>query len=163
MRIFITGHISPDLDAIASAVEYAEFLKKSNSYEGAEIIPVRPGEPNKETEYVFKKFGLEMSKSLDDFKIEHDDKFILVYHNEESQRHPHPKVTHDQIIEIVDHHKINVNFAVPVKINVQPVGSTSTIVYELFEIKNIQASRAVEGLIICGILSDTVGLKSSDN
>ena len=97
MKIYIIGHVSPDLDSVASAVEYAEFLKKSNRYEGAEIIPVRAGEPNKETVYVFNKFNIDMPKSLDDFKMDPADRFILVDHNEESQRHPHPKVTHDQI------------------------------------------------------------------
>lgn len=161
MKIYITGHISPDLDAIAAAVEYAEFLKQSKRYEDAEIIPVRPGDPNKETQFVFNKFGVPMPKSLDELTIDPSDKFILVDHNEESQRHPHPKVTHEQIIEIVDHHKVNINFPTPVRINVQPVGSTSTIIYELFEIYKFQAPQNIEGLMLCGILSDTVGLKSS--
>ena len=51
MKIYITGHVSPDLDTIASTVEYAEFLKKVKRYEGAQIIPVRAGNPNKETEF----------------------------------------------------------------------------------------------------------------
>lgn len=159
MRIYITGHTTPDLDSVASAFEYAEFLKKSKRYNGSEIIAVRAGEPNRETEYAFKKFGVDMPKSLDEYTIETSDAFILVDHNEESQRHE--KVKSEQVIEIVDHHKINVNFSSPVRIDVKPVGCTGTLIHELFNMYGINASRETKALMLCGILSDTVGLKSS--
>lgn len=159
MKIFIVGHISPDLDSVVSAVEYAEFLKKSKRYGDAEIVPVKTEDANAETSFVFKKFGVEMPKNLDEFDVESSDAFILVDHNEEVQRHT--KVVGDQVIEIVDHHKINVNFTSPVRIDVKPVGSTSTIIHELFEMQGIKPSEGVAGLMLAGILSDTVGLKSS--
>lgn len=159
MKIYITGHVSPDLDAIASAVEYAEFLKKVKRYEGAEIVPVRPGEANKETKFIFESFKIDLPQLLDEITVEPTDAFVLVDHNEESQRHP--KVVASQVIEIVDHHKINVNFNSPVRIDVKPLGSTSTVIYEHFEMYGIKPSHEVAGLILSGILSDTVGLKST--
>ncbi len=159
MKIYITGHISPDLDSIAAAVEYTEFLKERGRYEDAQIIPVRSGEPNKETLFVFEKFGVEMPKALDDCEISPEDKFILVDHNEEAQRHD--KVAAEQILEIVDHHKINVNFFFPIVISIKPYGSTSTIIYEQFETQGVTPSKGMSGLILAAILSDTQGLKSS--
>jgi len=159
MKIYIIGHTSPDLDSIASAMEYTEFLQERGRYEGAQLIPVRPGEPNKETQFVFEKFGVEMPKALDDCEISPEDRFILVDHNEEAQRHN--KVTNEQVLEIVDHHKINVNFAFPILIDVQPYGSTSTIIYERFNTQDIAPSKGASGLILASILSDTQGLKSS--
>lgn len=159
MKIYITGHISPDLDTVAAAVAYAEFLKKSKRYEGAEIIPVIPGNPNKETQYVFKRFSLEVPPKLDQVEIANDDAFILVDHNEESQRHE--KVVSNQVIEIIDHHKININFTSPIRLDVKPLGSTSSLVYEHFEMYGIKPSEGVMGIMLASILSDTQGLKSS--
>jgi manganese-dependent inorganic pyrophosphatase len=159
MNIYITGHISPDLDSVASAYTYAEYLKKSKRYEGAHIIPVRAGEPNNETTFVFNKLGVEMPKYLGDFEIESGDGFILVDHNEESQRHE--KVKAEQVLEIVDHHKIHVSFTSPVRIDVKPFGCSNTLIHELFEMYGIEISKEVKGLMLSAILSDTVGLKSS--
>lgn len=159
MKIYVIGHKIPDLDAISSAVEYAEFLKKQKRYEGSEIMAVRAGEPNKETQHIFKKFGVEIPQPLDEYIIDPTDAFILVDHNELDQRHE--KVINEQIIEIVDHHKINVNFTSPVRIDVKPLGSTSTVVYEHFEMYGLKPSKETTSLILASILSDTVGLKSS--
>lgn len=159
MRIFIIGHKSPDLDAIASAIEYTEFLKKEQRYEGAELIPVRAGDANKETQFVFEKYGITLPKALDDFEVNETDAFILMDHNEETQRHE--KVVNEQVIEIVDHHKINVNFTTPVRIDVNPLGSTSTIIYRLFTSFGIKPSQSTLELILAALLSDTQGLKSS--
>lgn len=159
MKIYIVGHISPDLDSIASAYEYAEYLKKSKRFEGAEVIAAKAGDANHETITIFEKFGAKLPIDLDDCEIENTDAFILVDHNEESQRHP--KVVNEQVIEIVDHHKINVNFTSPLRIDVKPLGSTSSIIYELFEMYGHKASDETLGLILSSILSDTQGLKSS--
>lgn len=159
MRIFIVGHKSPDLDAMASTVEYAEFLKKSGRYENAELTPIRAGEPNAETTHIFKKFGAKVPKPIEEFTINETDGFILVDHNEESQRHK--SIPSEQVVEIVDHHKINVTFTAPVRIDVKPVGSTSTVIYELFDMYGHKPSEKTLGLILASILSDTQGLKSS--
>lgn len=159
MKIYVIGHVSPDLDAISSAYEYAEYLHKSKRFEGSEIIAARAGEPNNETKVIFEKFGAELPILMDDVEVEETDAFVLVDHNEESQRHS--KVVNEQVIEIVDHHKISINFTSPLRIDVRPLGSTSSIVYELFNMYGIKASEESLGLILCSILSDTQGLKAS--
>lgn len=159
MRIFLVGHKPPDLDTIASAVEYTEFLNKLKRYEDAELIPTRPGEPNKETKFLFEKFEVEIPKPLDDFEVRESDAFILVDHNEKSQRHE--KVVNEQIVEVIDHHKAKVEFGTPVRIDIKPLGSTSTLIYNHFEMHNIKPSNEVLGLILASILSDTQGLISS--
>ena len=130
MRIFVIGHVSPDLDAIAAAVEYTEFLLELKRYGGSEIIPVRAGEPNVETKTIFKKFNVELPKLLDEFTIGPDDFFVLVDHHEQTQRHE--KIVDDKILEIIDHHRVNLNFSTPIRVDVKPVGSTSTVIYDHF-------------------------------
>ena len=159
MRIFIIGHKSPDLDAVSSAVEYAQFLEKAQIYKSAQIIPVAAEQVNKEAETILAQFNVKIPKVIGDYKIADEDRFILVDHNEESQRAQ--QVDNEKVLEIVDHHKINISFTSPLKIDVRPVGSTSTIIYELFEAKSIKPSKEIASLILAAILSDTQGLKSS--
>jgi len=159
MKIYITGHVSPDLDSIASAYTYAEYLEKLERYEGAEIIPARAGEPNKETKFVFNKFDIKMPVLLDEINVEKTDGFVLVDHNESDQRHV--KVNSEQVLEIVDHHKIKVEFTSPVRIDVKPFGCTNTLIKELFEMYGSEVSKKTKSLMLASILSDTVGLKSS--
>lgn len=159
MRIFIIGHISPDLDSVASTLEYKEYLEKIKRYEGAELVAVTAGEPNKEIKFVFKKYGIEIPKQISDFEVTPEDSFILVDHNEDTQRSP--KVIDNNVIEIVDHHKINISFTTPIRIDVRPVGSTSTIIYAHFEALGKRPTKGLSGLILDSIISDTVGLKAS--
>lgn len=53
--IVVIGHRSPDLDSIASALAYAEFLK----VQGFLAIAGRSGPVNKQTSWALKKFGLD--------------------------------------------------------------------------------------------------------
>lgn len=159
MQIIIIGHKSPDLDTISSAVEYAEFLSKLKRYGDIPLLPVSPGEPNNETKFVFDKFGVQLPISIDEYEINEDDAIILVDHNEESQRHE--KVVNEQIIEIIDHHKANVSLETPVRVDINPLGSTSTVVYDHFKKYGIEPSNEILGLTLASILSDTQGLISS--
>jgi manganese-dependent inorganic pyrophosphatase len=157
MKIYVIGHTGPDLDSIASAVGYAEFLKKSGRYERAEIVPVRSGEPNRETVFAFDKFGVEIPQPVSEIKVSQEDAVVLVDHNEETQRDP--LIQTGQVVEIVDHHKLNINFTTPVRVDTKPVGSTSTIVYEYFKMYGVDPSEKILSLLLLAILSDTVGLK----
>src|SRR3989344_6045978 len=101
MKIYTIGHVPPDLDTVASAVVYANFLKNLNRYPDAKIIPLRAGEPNKEMEFVFGKFHVQIPESNENIIIDSEDKFVLVDHNESSQRHP--KIENEKVIEVIDH------------------------------------------------------------
>lgn len=159
MNIYIIGHVSPDLDAVSAAYEYAEFLKKAKRYQGSNIVALRAGEVNKETQYVFKKSGAELPELINNVVIDSSDAIILVDHNEVSQRHE--LIKSEQVVEILDHHKINVDFTSPVRIDVKPLGSTSTLVYEHFEMYGIEPTNETKNLTLFSILSDTQGLKAS--
>jgi manganese-dependent inorganic pyrophosphatase len=54
-RIYITGHRNPDTDSIASAVGYAELKKRLDPRN--EYVPVRLGELNAQTRWVFERSG----------------------------------------------------------------------------------------------------------
>lgn len=159
MKIYIIGHKSPDLDAAASTITYLEFLQKMNKYNDYELVAAVAEPINKETKFILEKFGVEEPKLISECEITEEDKFILVDHNEDSQRSEY--VVNDNIVEVVDHHKINVNFTKPVHIDVRPLGSTNSVIYDLFEKHNLKPTNTTAQLILASILSDTQGLKSS--
>ncbi len=88
-----------------------------------------------------------------------EDRVILIDHNEEDQRMP--GLENEKVIEIVDHHKIKINFSSPLRIDVRPLGSVSSVIYENFVKENVEPSKKIASLILASILSDTQGLKSS--
>ena len=83
---------------------------------------------------------------------------VLVDHNEIAQAVPGAdKVT---ILEIVDHHRLgNPPTKQPILFVNRPLGSTSTIVAEMFLRDRIDPSPAIAGVLMGGIISDTLNLK----
>lgn len=158
MKIYTIGHLSPDLDTVAAAYVYAKFLTDAGIYPNADIIPLVSEEPNLETKTIFSMFKVNLPMKITDIEIGEEDRFILVDHNEESQRHP--LVVGDRILEIIDHHKINISFTTPIKIDVRPLASTCSIVHLLYKTHELKPSKVVEELVLAAILSDTMGLKS---
>jgi len=98
-----------------------------------------------------------LSKS--DFLKEIPRQLILVDHNELSQAvRGADKVP---IVEILDHHKLG-GFAsdAPILFWNNPVGSTSTIVALAYQHAGIEIPRAIAGLLMAGLISDTLNLTS---
>jgi len=84
---------------------------------------------------------------------------ILVDHNELSQSVPGAEDL--EILEVIDHHKLgNAPSSNPIPFVTAPVGSTCTIVASLYDQHGVIPSQSVAALMLAGILSDTVILKS---
>lgn len=65
------------------------------------------------------------------------------------------------ILEIVDHHKIgNINTNNPINFRNMTVGSTNTILYFMYDESNIGIPKDIAGIMLSGILSDTLCLQS---
>lgn len=86
-------------------------------------------------------------------------KVILVDHNEPEQSAI--GLDEAEIVEIVDHHRIGrVSTNQPINFRNMTVGSTNTILYYLYQENGIKISRETAGLMMSGIISDTLFLKS---
>ena len=84
---------------------------------------------------------------------------ILVDHNELAQAVPGAEAV--EILEVLDHHKLgNPPTTQPITFMAAPVGSTCTVVAALFRERGIVPERNIAALLLAGILSDTVILKS---
>lgn len=96
---------------------------------------------------------------LTDLENVNKKKVILVDHNESNQSVTGLKQS--EIIEIVDHHKIgDLTTNYPINFRNMAVGSTNTIIYNLYKEKNMEIDKTIAGLMLSGILSDTLILKS---
>ncbi|MDD4781558.1 MAG: putative manganese-dependent inorganic diphosphatase [Tissierellia bacterium] len=86
-------------------------------------------------------------------------KVILVDHNEIGQSADGIKQA--EILEVIDHHKIgDIKTPIPISFRNIPVGSTNTIIYKMYKEHNIDIDRKIAGLMLSGIISDTLLLKS---
>ena len=86
-------------------------------------------------------------------------RLILVDHNEPGQAIG--ALEEAALIEILDHHRLgNTSTHVPIRFTVDVVGSTSTLVSERIEESGLSAPPALAGLLLAGLLSDTLQLTS---
>ena len=86
-------------------------------------------------------------------------RLVLVDHNEMSQAVPGAGEV--VIAEVIDHHRLGVlNTAQPILFINEPVGSTCTIVADLFRRDQLTPSADLAGLMMAGIISDTLNLNS---
>jgi manganese-dependent inorganic pyrophosphatase len=84
---------------------------------------------------------------------------ILVDHNELGQAVEGAENYH--ILEIIDHHRIG-SFATkaPITFINRVVGSTSTIVADMYRENHVPLPKEIAALLLCGILSDTIVFRS---
>lgn len=86
-------------------------------------------------------------------------KVILVDHN--SYEQSVIGLNEAEILEIIDHHNIsNIGTTSPINFRNMPVGSTNTIIYLMYKENNVKIPKDMAGLMLSGILSDTLILNS---
>lgn len=146
MNTYVVGHKNPDTDSFVSAIALAELFG---------YIPAAAGDPNKETKIVLSHFGFEIPTLIP----AEEKQVILVDHNEPSQIHESVKV--EEVIGIYDHHKLGgVSTKMPIRVRIEPVGATSTIVAKMYKEQGKNLNKELAGLLLAGIISDTNNLKS---
>ena len=86
-------------------------------------------------------------------------KVVMVDHNEFSQSVD--GIEEAEILEIIDHHKVgNINSSSPINFRNMAVGSTNTILYEMYKENKVKPPKNIAGLMLSGIISDTLMLHS---
>ena len=96
---------------------------------------------------------------LANIKDQRKKKVILVDHNEVKQSAD--GLDEAEVIEVVDHHNIgSIDTLMPITFRTQPVGCTNTILYKLYKEYNVEIPKHIAGLMVSGIVSDTLLLKS---
>ncbi|MBA2860319.1 manganese-dependent inorganic pyrophosphatase [Methanococcus maripaludis] len=152
--MYVVGHKNPDSDSICSAIALAYFL---------DAFPARLGELNPESQFILKRFGL-MEPEL--IKTAEGKELFLVDHAEKSQNLD--DFDKGKLIGIIDHHKIGISTSEPIIYLSKPVGSTASVISELYfrgilDIiggKNKELKADIAGVLLSAILSDTLLFKS---
>ncbi|MDG1701497.1 MAG: putative manganese-dependent inorganic diphosphatase [Opitutae bacterium] len=86
-------------------------------------------------------------------------RIVLVDHNEISQAVD--GASEVEILEVIDHHKLgNLPSEQPVLFINRPVGSTCSIIADLFRAQKIPLEKTIAGILMSGIISDTLLLSS---
>lgn len=86
-------------------------------------------------------------------------KIILVDHNELTQAVPGADQV--EIVEVVDHHRLgDLRTPDPILFINRPVGSTCTIVADMYRQAGLTPTREIGGVLMGGLISDTLNLKS---
>ena len=85
---------------------------------------------------------------------------ILVDHNEVSQAVDN--IEEAEILEIIDHHRVgDISTVAPIFVYNDPVGSTCSVVAGMMLLHQIDIPREIAGILLSGILSDTLLLTLS--
>ena len=86
-------------------------------------------------------------------------RLVLVDHNEMTQAVPGAEEV--TITEIIDHHRLgSLNTQQPILFINEPVGSTCTIVADLFRREGLTPSPEIAGIMMSGLISDTLLLNA---
>ncbi len=86
-------------------------------------------------------------------------KVILVDHNEMNQSAE--GLEEAEILEVIDHHKIgDIKTSIPIIFRNIPVGSSNTIIFNMYKEHSIEITKDAAGLMLSGIISDTLLFKS---
>ena len=145
------GHIVTDLDSVAGAIGAAEL------YGG---MPALASKINSETMFAFQEWGVPTPKYIEDV-LEETPKIdiCLVDHQQTSQLNPSIPV--ENIVGVIDHHALQSKTIVtdkPIYIDIRPWGSMSTIIAHTFLTHKRRPPKAIAGMLLCAILSDTLNL-----
>ena len=84
---------------------------------------------------------------------------ILVDHNEKSQAVD--GISGAEILEIIDHHRLgSLETMSPVFFRNQPLGSTSSIIWKMYQEQGVAVDEKIAGLLCAAIISDTLMFRS---
>ncbi len=150
--ILITGYVNPDLDAVAGTIAYSEFLNKIGKTSIVGLI----GQPHDEARYILDNYHIkypQIISNADDYE-----EVILV--DASDLIGIEGKIAPEKVIEIIDHRKVHEADKFPnAKVQIELVGSASTLVAEKFIKNNIEISKD-SAILLCGaIISNTLNFK----
>ncbi|HEL2020915.1 TPA: manganese-dependent inorganic pyrophosphatase [Streptococcus suis] len=155
-KFLVFGHQNPDTDAITSSYGWA-YLEREAFGRDAEAVAL--GTPNEETAFALDYFGVTAPRVVESAKAEGVSQVILTDHNEFQQSIADIKEV--EVAAVIDHHRVaNFETANPLYMRLEPVGSASSIVYRAFKENGVTPPKEVAGLLLSGLISDTLLLKS---
>lgn len=152
MPMYVVGHKIPDSDSICGAIALA-YLKNQI---GEPAIATRLGEISPETAFILDRFGLEAPE----LKLTYAGEEVYIVDHSELTQAP-DDIAQATIVGIVDHHKLgDLTTSTPLECWIRPVGCSNTVIKMMYDFHGVEIPKAIAGIMLCAILSDTVIFKS---
>ena len=151
----VFGHISPDTDATTAAIVWAWYL---NEHTAHNATPYVLGELNNETAFVLNRYGFALPELLPELTTGES---VVVVDTNNPQELP-TNINEMNLVALIDHHKLvgGLTTETPTDITIKPLACTATIMFDLFDSREITIPSNIAGLMLSAILSDTLGFRS---
>lgn len=151
-KYLITSCSNADLDRYGCAVGYTEFLNKTGQPTDFYI----PGTPQAEVLYLVDKF------KIPDPSIPRPAVFKnVIIVDASDMKGMDEALSPENVIEVIDHRPVNEAYVfTKAKIQIESVGSATTLIVEKFIQKNVEMSEAAAVLLYGAILSNTLNFKA---
>ncbi len=159
MKTYVISHLKPDTDSVVAAMALAKLYQNVTCFGYQNVTAAITATVNPETAFLLDKFAMTAPAIIKASELDVQDQVILVDHNEASQRLA--GLDPNQIVEIVDHHKANLNFEQPIYLTFKTWGSSNTIIAFMMKKNDFEPDQKLASLMLAAILSDTVGFKSA--
>ena len=155
MVLQVFGHKSPDTDSTGSPIIWAWYL---NEIQGIPAQANLLGEPNNEALFMLEHWQLEKPKIISE--IAPAAPVIIVDTNNPAELPD--AINQADIRAVIDHHKLvgGLETKAPIDITIRPLACTATIMYDLMGADAAKMPRAVKGVMLSCILSDTLAFRS---
>lgn len=159
-KIILVGHKNPDTDSIVAPLAFADFLKKVREpilgFSFSNIKVARAGQFNRETEFILSHFK---QKKPPFIKSVQNKNVVLLDHGDYGQAVD--GIEKANLLGVLDHHKLGgLKTTTPIFYRVEPLGSSSSLVAKMFFENNRCPNKKIAGLLLAGILSDTLKFTS---
>ena len=153
--ILITSYECPDLDWMACAFAYGEFLHKK----GEQVIVALSWPVQREAEFVLETFGIAPLPDAENI-INEVDGIILVDTSDKGSLSP--IIQAEKVIEVIDHRKVHeAHSHFPnAKIQIELVGSAATLIAEKFHQEQLAPSQEAAALLYSAIVSNTINFQA---
>jgi inorganic pyrophosphatase/exopolyphosphatase len=153
-KIIITAYNKPDLDGVASAYAYAEFLRHQKKH----CTVAFSGKLQSEALFICDFLNIKF-EDFDKLPLDKE-KIILVDASEIDMISE--KIDPKQVIEVIDHRAIHSAHLFPnASIQIEPVGSCATLIAEKFISSGLKPSRESTIFLYCAIVSNTINFKAN--
>lgn len=152
MNKIVITYNNPDLDGVASAYAYSEYLTKTG-YNASYYVK---GTVQSEVDIVCNIFNIKLTNKVK--KISEEEIIVVDTNTLSSINYVKPQ----NIVEIIDHHPDSgdIKLCKNATLRLYEVGAVCTVIAEMFKDNNIGISRNSAILLYYGIISNTVNLKS---
>ena len=151
---FVYGHKTPDVDAVTSALSYARLMRQMGYNCKAKVSSAM----NRETAYIARVFGFELPELKS--SVVPQTRLILTDHTDYAQcvDGAHEAV----VLQKIDHHVEGdiADSGIPF-VRREMVGSTNTIIYEMYKEQGIAIDDETARIMLAGIISDTRNLSKT--